>query len=123
MQGGLRGTHDSRGVLLVASAGESNDPPLVFARIEETQDNCRCPANRCILVAEDEYLIVMSLTEALPDAGSVVGVRLLRSRGKSGRTSRKIDAAVLDVNLGGRMNKGAGAGGAVCRFHMMAMIN
>jgi hypothetical protein len=65
----------------------------------------------------------MSLTDALQDAGSVVVGPFASLEGaiRAIKSSQTIDAAVLNVNLGGRMIQGAGAGGAVCRFHLMAM--
>jgi DNA-binding response OmpR family regulator len=58
---------------------------------------------RRILVVEDEYLIAMSLQDALESAGSIVlgpapsvdkAIKIIDSE-------PHIDAAVLDVNLGG----------------------
>jgi CheY-like chemotaxis protein len=58
---------------------------------------------RRILVVEDEYLIAMSLQDALESAGSIVlgpapsvdkAIKIIDSEAH-------IDAAVLDVNLGG----------------------
>jgi CheY-like chemotaxis protein len=60
---------------------------------------------RRILVVEDEYLIAMSLRDHLEARGSIVigpvpsveeAISLIESH-------RKIDAAILDVNLGGAM--------------------
>jgi CheY-like chemotaxis protein len=59
--------------------------------------------DRRILVVEDEYLIAMSLADALENAGSVV-VGPVPSVDKAIQTidsEPDIDAAVLDVNLGG----------------------
>jgi CheY-like chemotaxis protein len=59
--------------------------------------------DRRILVVEDEYLIAMSLQDALESAGSVV-VGPVPSVDKAIRTielAPQIDAAVVDVNLGG----------------------
>jgi CheY-like chemotaxis protein len=59
--------------------------------------------DRRILVVEDEYLIAMSLADALENAGSVV-VGPVPSVDKAIQTIDSepyIDAAVLDVNLGG----------------------
>ena len=56
-----------------------------------------------ILVVEDEYLIAMSLQDALENAGSVV-VGPVPSVDKAIKTIEldpHIDAAVVDVNLGG----------------------
>jgi CheY-like chemotaxis protein len=61
--------------------------------------------NRRILVVEDEYLIAMSLQDALESAGSVV-VGPAPSVDKAIKTIESeahIDAAVLDVNLGGML--------------------
>jgi CheY-like chemotaxis protein len=57
---------------------------------------------RRILVVEDEYLIAMSLQDALEDAGSIV-LGPASSVDKAIKTidsEAHIDAAVLDVNLG-----------------------
>ena len=59
--------------------------------------------DRRILVVEDEYLIALSLQDALETAGSVV-VGPVPSVDKAIQTidsEPDIDAAVLDVNLGG----------------------
>jgi CheY-like chemotaxis protein len=59
--------------------------------------------DRRILVVEDEYLIAMSLQDALENAGAVV-VGPVPSIDKAIQTidsEPNIDAAVLDVNLGG----------------------
>jgi CheY-like chemotaxis protein len=59
--------------------------------------------DRRILVVEDEYLIAMSLQDALENAGSVV-VGPVPSVDKAIKTIElepHIDAAVVDVNLGG----------------------
>jgi CheY-like chemotaxis protein len=59
--------------------------------------------DRRILVVEDEYLIAMSLQDALENAGSVV-VGPASSVDKAIQTidsEPHIDAAVVDVNLGG----------------------
>ena len=61
--------------------------------------------DRRILVVEDEYLIAMSLADALENAGSVV-VGPVPSVDKAIQTidsEPDIDAAVLDVNLGGML--------------------
>jgi CheY-like chemotaxis protein len=61
--------------------------------------------DRRILVVEDEYLIAMSLQDALENAGSVV-VGPVSSVDKAIRTIESephIDAAVLDVNLSGAL--------------------
>jgi DNA-binding response OmpR family regulator len=60
---------------------------------------------RRILVVEDEYLIAMSLQDALESASSVV-LGPVSSVGKAIKTivsETRIDAAVLDVNLGGTL--------------------
>ncbi|HEY1862606.1 MAG TPA: response regulator [Roseiarcus sp.] len=59
--------------------------------------------DRRILVVEDEYLIAMSLTDALENAGSVVvgPVPSVDKAIKQIESEPRIDAAVLDVNLGG----------------------
>jgi CheY-like chemotaxis protein len=59
--------------------------------------------DRRILVVEDEYLIAISLADALENAGSVV-VGPASSVDKALQTidsEPHIDAAVVDVNLGG----------------------
>jgi DNA-binding NtrC family response regulator len=59
--------------------------------------------DRRILVVEDEYLIAMSLQDALENAGSLV-VGPVSSVDKAIKTIESephIDAAVVDVNLGG----------------------
>lgn len=59
--------------------------------------------DRRILIVEDEYLIAMSLQDALENAGSVI-VGPVPSVDKALQTIQseaQIDAAVLDVNLGG----------------------
>jgi CheY-like chemotaxis protein len=61
--------------------------------------------DRRILVVEDEYLIAMSLQDALETAGSIV-VGPAPSVDKALQTidsEPHIDAAVLDVNLGGAL--------------------
>ena len=59
--------------------------------------------DRRILVVEDEYLIAMSLQDALENAGQSWWVRFRPSkrRFKTIDSEAQIDAAVLDVNLGG----------------------
>ena len=62
--------------------------------------------DRRILVVEDEYLIAMSLQDALETAGSIV-VGPVPSVDKALQTidsESHIDAAVLDVNLGGALS-------------------
>ena len=59
--------------------------------------------DRRILVVEDEYLIGMSLADGLESAGSIV-VGPVPSVDKAIKTIESephIDAAILDVNLGG----------------------
>jgi CheY-like chemotaxis protein len=59
--------------------------------------------DRRILVVEDEYLIATSLVDALENAGSIV-VGPVPSVDKAIKTIESdphIDAAVVDVNLGG----------------------
>ena len=59
--------------------------------------------DRRILVVEDEYLIAMSLADALENVGSVI-VGPVSSVDKAIKTIEAephIDAAVVDVNLGG----------------------
>jgi CheY-like chemotaxis protein len=59
--------------------------------------------DRRILVVEDEYLVAMSLAEALQDAGSIVlgPVSSVDKAIKTIESEPHIDGAVLDVNLGG----------------------
>ncbi len=61
--------------------------------------------DRRILVVEDEYLIAMSLQDALENAGSVVvgPVSSVDKAIKAIESEPHIDAAVLDVNLGGAL--------------------
>ena len=61
--------------------------------------------DRRILVVEDEYLIAITLCEHLKEVGSIV-VGPFSSEAKAIQAielNSKIDAAVLDVNLGGVM--------------------
>ncbi len=59
--------------------------------------------DRRILIVEDEYLIAMSLQDALETAGSVVvgPVSSVEKAIKTIDSEPHLDAAVLDVNLGG----------------------
>jgi CheY-like chemotaxis protein len=59
--------------------------------------------DRRILIVEDEYLIAMSLQDALENAGSVVvgPVPSVEKAIKTIELDPHIDAAVVDVNLGG----------------------
>jgi CheY-like chemotaxis protein len=59
--------------------------------------------DRRILVVEDEYLIAMSLADALQNAGSVVvgPVPSVDKAIQKIESEPHIDAAVVDVNLGG----------------------
>jgi CheY-like chemotaxis protein len=59
--------------------------------------------DRRILIVEDEYLIAMSLQDALENAGSVVvgPVPSVDKAIKAIELDPHIDAAVVDVNLGG----------------------
>jgi len=61
--------------------------------------------DRRILVVEDEYLIAMSLQEALESAGAVVvgPAPSVDKALKQIESEPHIDAAVLDVNLGGML--------------------
>ena len=61
--------------------------------------------DRRILVVEDEYLIAMMLRDALEDVGSVVvgPVPSVEKAIKTIAADSNIDAAILDVNLGGVM--------------------
>jgi CheY-like chemotaxis protein len=64
--------------------------------------------DRRILVVEDEYLIAMNLQDGLESAGSIV-VGPVPSVDKALQTidsESHIDAAVLDVNLGGALSYG-----------------
>jgi CheY-like chemotaxis protein len=64
--------------------------------------------DRRILVVEDEYLIAVSLQDALETAGSIV-VGPVPSDDKALQiidSEAHIDAAVLDVNLGGALSYG-----------------
>ena len=59
--------------------------------------------DRRILVVEDEYLVAVSLCEALEDAGSqVIGpVPSVDTAIQAIEAQPQIDAAVVDINLGG----------------------
>lgn len=59
--------------------------------------------DRRILVVEDEYLIAMTLQDALESAGSVVvgPFPSVRKALEGIAAEPKIDAAVVDINLGG----------------------
>jgi CheY-like chemotaxis protein len=61
--------------------------------------------DRRILVVEDEYLIAMNLQDGLESAGSVVlgPVPSVEKAIKKIESEPHIDAAVLDVNLGGAL--------------------
>ena len=61
--------------------------------------------DRRILVVEDEYLVAMSLAEALQDAGSIVlgPVPSVDKAIKKIESEPHIDGAVVDVNLGGML--------------------
>jgi CheY-like chemotaxis protein len=61
--------------------------------------------DRRILVVEDEYLIAMMLRDALEDVGSVVvgPVPSVEKAIKTIDADPNIDAAILDLNLGGVM--------------------
>ena len=61
--------------------------------------------DRRILVVEDEYLVAMSLAEALQDAGSIVlgPVPSVDKAIKTIESEPHIDGAVVDVNLGGML--------------------
>jgi CheY-like chemotaxis protein len=64
--------------------------------------------DRRILVVEDEYLIAINLQDALENAGSIV-VGPVPSVDKALQaidSESHIDAAVLDVNLGGALSYG-----------------
>ncbi len=59
---------------------------------------------RRVLVVEDEFLIADDLARALGHAGAeVVGPFPSVSRAMAGVADARVDAAVLDVNLDGRM--------------------
>ena len=61
--------------------------------------------DRRILIVEDEYLVAMSLAEALQDAGSIVlgPVPSVDKAIKTIELEPHIDGAVVDVNLGGML--------------------
>jgi CheY-like chemotaxis protein len=61
--------------------------------------------DRRILVVEDEYLIAMNLQDGLENIGSVVlgPVPSVEKAIKKIESEPHIDAAVLDVNLGGAL--------------------
>ena len=64
--------------------------------------------DRRILVVEDEYLIAMNLQDGLENVGSVVlgPVPSVEKAIKKIESEPHIDAAVLDVNLGGALSYG-----------------
>ena len=61
--------------------------------------------DRRILVVEDEYLIAMTLSEHLEEVGWIVigPVSSVEKAIKAIESNQQIDAAVVDVNLGGAM--------------------
>ena len=61
--------------------------------------------DRRILIVEDEYLVAMSLRDALESLGSVVvgPVPSVEKAIKTIEAGPEIDAAIVDVNLGGVM--------------------
>ena len=61
--------------------------------------------DRRILIVEDEYLIAMSLRDVLEGAGSVVvgPVPNVEKAIKTIESEPSLDAAVVDVNLGGKL--------------------
>jgi CheY-like chemotaxis protein len=61
--------------------------------------------DRRILVVEDEYLIALTLSDHLEEAGSIVvgPVPSVEKAMEAIQSDPKIDAAILDVNLGGVM--------------------
>jgi CheY-like chemotaxis protein len=61
--------------------------------------------DRRILIVEDEYLVAMSLRDALQSVGSIVigPVASVEKAIKAIESEPDIDAAVVDVNLGGAM--------------------
>lgn len=61
--------------------------------------------DRRILVVEDEYLIAMTLKDALESLGSIVvgPVPSVEKAIKTIASETKIDAAIVDINLGGVM--------------------
>ncbi len=61
--------------------------------------------DRRILIVEDEYLVAMSLRDALESLGSVVvgPVPSVEKAIKTIEAGPDIDAAIVDVNLGGVM--------------------
>jgi len=65
----------------------------------------RSVAGLRILVAEDEYLLADDLSQELRDAGAeVIGpVATVRDAKEVVESGQAVDAAVLDVNLGGEM--------------------
>lgn len=61
--------------------------------------------DRHILVVEDEYLIALTLSDQLEAVGSIVigPVPSVEKALKAIDSNAKIEAAILDVNLGGAM--------------------
>jgi DNA-binding response OmpR family regulator len=57
-----------------------------------------------ILLAEDEFLVALSTTDLLEDAGcEIVGPVSRVALGRGLALSETLDAAVLDINLAGEM--------------------
>lgn len=57
-----------------------------------------------ILLAEDEFLVALSTTDLLENAGcEIVGPVSRVALGRGLALSETLDAAVLDINLGGEM--------------------
>jgi len=61
--------------------------------------------DRRILVVEDEYLIAITLSDQLEGVGSIVTgpVLSVKQAMKTIESDPEIDAAILDINLGGVM--------------------
>jgi CheY-like chemotaxis protein len=59
---------------------------------------------KCILVAEDEFLVALVVEETLQSLGcKVLGPFSALAEASAAAESEPIDAAVLDINLGGEM--------------------
>ena len=79
--------------------------PLSGLRLRRSRMANSTLRDRRILVVEDEYLIAMNLQDGLENAGSVVlgPVPSVEKAIKKIESEPHIDAAVLDVNLGGAL--------------------
>lgn len=87
----------------LVSATTGQEPHGLPARQEPAPDGDLPLAGRNILVVEDESLIALLIGDALEDAGAtVVGPCFTLSECLRASCEERIDAAVLDVDLGGQ---------------------